>query len=524
MNDAPRWAAGLGVPDWLELREGRRPVVLVAPHGGRRRRAIRRGDSVNDLHTGEITLELAARLDAHAIVNHCLDRNDIDLNRISHLIERAPQVLALLGAAVEAALQDGAVPLVLFVHGWNMVVPCCDIGIGLRRRGGLVTGRHPILSRTRYEGTIARIEAELAARGVASAIGRRYTASGRDNAAQLFSGRYAGHEDPAVAAFAEMSLEGRADAAQLELGIPLRWPGPARAALLDGLVAALEADIPAKPVRRKEWNLAPAVQPNGDEHARTGFALQAVLDAEGSVAMFGGVEATGARSLASRLCVLGTDGTMMLLVGEGDWDGNPDVFAMDGLLWRVHESGARIELTLRGPMIRYRTHEAYLDLEEGLSASDLVDGDVALRFDADSTGHGRLTGRLRCGELQLDVDAAAFLDRGSHRGPDARERIRVLTARPGGVPTVMRSDAGAGLEHHREAGALGVIRSSGAGCGGLLQAEIVARVPVWRPVADGVFSRWTFGVVRCRFDDEDTDVVGLFDTLEIFDTGRRTPT
>lgn len=519
MTTRPRWAGDVAVPDWLELREGRRAVVVVAPHGGRRLRAIRRGDRVNDLHTAGIALDLAARLDAHAIVNFSLDRNDIDLNRISHLVERAPEALALLANAVEHAGRGGEVPLVLFVHGWNMVVPCCDVGIGLKRRGDALAGRHPTLGRARYEGTVARIEAELRARGVATAIGRRYTASGRDNAAQLFSGRHADHDDAVVAALGRLAADGRVDAAQLELGIPLRWEGPARTALVDGLAAALQGDVSPQPRPRDEWGLPSMAVREGGETSLPGFALQAVLDGDGRVALFGGVEATGPHALASRLCVLATDGTMMLLVGEGEWDGDARDFAMDGLHWRVHEDGARIDLRLRGPMIRYRTHEAYLDLEEGLSASDLVDGEANLRFDADADGHGRLTGTLRCGGLAMDVDATAFVDRGRRGGGDAADRIRVLAPRPGAAPVVLRSDAGAALEHCRDAGGLGVIRGAAGAAGTLHEAEILARVPVWRPVADGVFARWTFGVARCRFHGDEGAVAGLFDTLEVFRIG-----
>src|SRR4029077_15991575 len=66
-----------------------------------------------------------------------------------------------------------------------------------------------------------------------------YTASGRDNAAQLFSGRHLDHENAEVAALARLSIDERVDAAQLELGIPLRWKGPLRDAFVEGLVAAM---------------------------------------------------------------------------------------------------------------------------------------------------------------------------------------------------------------------------------------------------------------------------------------------
>lgn len=595
------WAAGLEVPDYLALREGHRPLVFFAPHGGLRRRPIRRGDSVNDLHTADIAWELAERLDAHAIVNHGLDRNDIDLNRISQLALRAPVVLGLLAGSIEAASrqgqggharqggqaedvgQGGQVPLVLFVHGWNMVVPCCDIGIGLRRRGGRLTGRFPVLSRERYDTTIAAIERELAARGVSAAIGRRYTASGRDNAAQLFSGRHAAHEHEEVAALARLSAAGRVDAAQLELGIPLRWPGAPRDALVEGLVAALatsepgatrstvaggfaaptedavafvekdaaaelaeeeaavalagteeeeaaslddEADIMPVPRAECGWRLAPAAGA-GAAQMEPGFALQALLDADGNVAMFCGVEATGPHSMAARFSLVSTDGSMMLLVGEGEWKGEGGRYGLEGFTWQADEGGKAIGIELRAPMIRYPTHEAYLDLESGLASSRLVDAEVTLRLEATSATHGRLRGKVRAGPVDLDVDAVAFLDRGGRgAGSQARNRLRLVCAREGGEAMVERSGEGdeATLQMDAGGGKLGTIRTvPGAPVGAVLEsAEVLARVPVWRALGDGVLARWTFGIVRCRFFQGSPESAGLFEAVEVF--RRPTPT
>lgn len=612
MNSAPRsgtgnwptgeahaavaWAAGLDVPGFLALREGRRPLVFVAPHGGLRRRPIRRGDSVNDLHTAGIAWELAERLDAHAIVNHGLDRNDIDLNRISHLALRAPAVLGLLAAAIDAASQagqgeqggqagqGGEVPLVLFVHGWNMVVPCCDIGIGLKRRGGRLTGRFPVLSRERYDTTIAAIERELASRGISAAIGRRYTASGRDNAAQLFSGRHAGHEHEEVAALGRLAAAGRVDAAQLELGIPLRWPGASRDALVDGLVAALstsgakagdsrakaddgraktddgggrasdsraraddgkadrdfvqpidgesplpdeeaaalddEADIVPVPRAECGWRLAPVAAGAGAE-LEPGFALQALLDADGSVAMFCGVEATGPHSMAARFSLVCSDGSMMLLVGEGEWRGEGGRYGLEGFTWQADDDGKRIGIELRAPMIRYPTHEAYLDLESGLASSRLVDAEVTLALEVTSATHGRLHGMVRAGPVELDVDTLAFLDRGGRgAGAQARSRLRLACALDGGEVLLERSGEGdeATLVMDAGSGKFGVIRAvAGAPVGAVLEcAEVLARVPVWRLLGDGILARWTFGIVRCRFAEGGREGAGLFESVEVF--------
>ncbi|MFN2427269.1 MAG: hypothetical protein ABR587_12570 [Candidatus Binatia bacterium] len=530
----PDWASNAAVPKYVALRQGTRPIVLLAPHGGRRRRPIRRGDSVNDLHTAGIAWELAERLGAHAIVNHGLDRNDIDLNRISHLSRRAPDVLALLARAIVAAAEGGDVPLVLFVHGWNMVVPCCDIGIGVRRRAGRLTGRYPTLSRVRYDTTVAAIERELDARGVSAAIGRRYTASGRDNAAQLFSGRHAGHEDAAVAALSALAAQGRVDAAQLELGILLRWPGAMREALLDGLVAALGEDAvlpvressPAEKgtagddfgaVARAGWRLQVEKRTEPPPRLESGFAFQAVLDRDGHRAVFCGVEATGPRSMAARLSLVSTDGTMMLLVGEGEWNGEEGRYCLEGFTWQTSRDGRHVELTLRAPMIRYPTHDAYLDLEEGLAGSEIVEAEIHLEFDALSESHGRLSGLVRTGDSVVDVDTFAFVDRGRRMGANVEARIRVIASRADGSVASIRSASGpdAVLRRDRVAGTLGFIRAVAGSGVALREAEILAAVPLWRPVADGTLGRWTFGIARCRFDDG-AESVGLFDSTEIF--------
>ena len=68
------------------------PLVLVAPHGGRRdpvRHPWSRGRvKVNDLHTPDLARDLATRTGAAALINASLDRNDVDLNRVSEAHDR----------------------------------------------------------------------------------------------------------------------------------------------------------------------------------------------------------------------------------------------------------------------------------------------------------------------------------------------------------------------------------------------------------------------------------------------------
>ena len=80
---------------WLQTPDGDAPVLLIAPHGGRAGPATRAllNPKVNDLHTADITHELARRLGAGAIINAGMDHNRLDLNRLSQVMNEAPWML-----------------------------------------------------------------------------------------------------------------------------------------------------------------------------------------------------------------------------------------------------------------------------------------------------------------------------------------------------------------------------------------------------------------------------------------------
>ena len=453
----PGWAAD-PVPPWLGLRTGTLPVIIVAPHGGRRLRRVQWGDGVNDLHTAEIAAELAERLDAHALVNHGLDRNEVDLNRVASLVDEAPQVLTMLRRAVEDVAADSACPaLVLFVHGWNSVLACCDVGVGLRRRGQRLTGRHPTMSRHGYQHAVTSLETALHTRGVSTAVGRRYAAGAANNATQLFSGRHRDHDNTDVARLAELALAGSVDAIQLELGIPLRWPGSLRQKLVEGLVESVGRIVdgagslgasaepsatiaatgtaavivasgsgdPAQGAAQdvRAWSLPP--QPRSEPHkVEAGYTVQTVLQG-GHIGLFLAVEATGPVSMAARVSVVVDDGSMFLLVGEGHRRGQGGVYDMESFSWQAAEDGS-IDVRVRGPMIRYPTHDAYLDLEQGLAVSELAEATIELRFEPDGNGTGSLRGQLQVGTLDLSVDARAFSERGSRATPSVSNRLRLF--------------------------------------------------------------------------------------------------
>src|SRR6202158_5985620 len=105
-------------PDsWLEVIDSDSPLLLIAPHGGRaepRTRALL-NPKVNDLHTADITRTLALRLGASALINAGMDRNRLDCNRLSQIIENAPWLLEMIAdrlAGVVARHGSAVLPVV----------------------------------------------------------------------------------------------------------------------------------------------------------------------------------------------------------------------------------------------------------------------------------------------------------------------------------------------------------------------------------------------------------------------------
>ncbi|HEY2525342.1 MAG TPA: hypothetical protein VGI29_09815, partial [Candidatus Binataceae bacterium] len=132
-------------PRWLKEIDGDTPVFFIAPHGGHAGPAARAtvNPKVNDLHTAEITRELAARLGAGALINAGMDRNRLDLNRLSQVMSAAPWMLELIATRLERIAARHGRAVVLLIHGWNVIEPRVDVGIGAKSApaGGLLPGR-----------------------------------------------------------------------------------------------------------------------------------------------------------------------------------------------------------------------------------------------------------------------------------------------------------------------------------------------------------------------------------------------
>src|SRR5271168_1168330 len=235
-------------PDsWLEVIDSDSPILLIAPHGGRAEPRTRSmlNPKVNDLHTADITRTLAIRLGAAAMINVGMDRNRLDCNRLSQIVAQAPWLLGLIAERVAGVVARHGRATVLLVHGWNIIEPRVDFGLGLRNFGGELSppGSACVSASDEFiNGPLTELADRLRGHGIKPTYGMRYPGGGLQNLLQAFSSRHRESPVAALRAISETSNGGMVDAAQLELSVALRMPGELRTRCEDAIVESFSAN------------------------------------------------------------------------------------------------------------------------------------------------------------------------------------------------------------------------------------------------------------------------------------------
>jgi hypothetical protein len=415
--------------------EGAVPIVLVAPHGGRRPAdaPIRDSIKVNDLRTADLTAQLAARTQGYALINHTLDRNDLDLNRVSQVRTRAPWFFTALRELLSTLVERHGAARVFFIHGWNVVQPVCDLGMGLKQHGNRVMtpGKAaPTLSPDFFTDVVLPFRAAALAQGLDVALGRRYPAADKDNVMQVFSARFAQDQSPLIRTLADLSTQGKVDAVQLELGAGLRWPGPERERFVEvfcqtlgkytSLVRGNGQDFPHLPhvrlpaVVTSHLNGSPLSLHRTPEPRRLGLHFHDPLSGLG---VMGGIEFDGSAPTHSGRLMLSLGGTeMVLFTGEDDATVDPGQVRVGGLVWQSEPDG--LTISYRGTVMRFSHPQAFIRLEEGLAASWLESAEIMLRLTLPPRFGtppfplflAHLRGEVRLQDRRCMLDAWGFVD------------------------------------------------------------------------------------------------------------------
>lgn len=519
------------VPSWVSVVRGRAPLVLVAPHGGRRRELRQPGKhKVNDLWTAELTRELAAATGASAIINASRDRNELDLNRLSQVRRDAPWFLALLADVLGTLVAAAGHATVLVIHGWNVTQPACDVGVGLCEGAvGLVPAR-PDAATVSAEFIAARVrplQQAADAAGVAVTIGSRYPAAHPNNLLQAFRLTGAMEElDPPSVALAALCRRGAVDAAQLELAIPLRWPGPRRDRFLGMLADAFGAPSPRATAPATPASLAVR---SGRITGRRGLSL-----VEGDLMVMASIDAGESGALAGRLLISTAGGRLALFTGELSETSRP--WSIPPLRLGERDAGA-LELRYDGPLVEFPLLTPFLDLERGLSAGSLLEARVDLAFQPDASppgGDGEERFGDVCGEVVMGSVRHAVATRGvltvverlsfprlpslrltlpaSPWGPltctadPEQPLVDVERGRLAGSLLVRGAQAGVrravcDLRWSRAAGTIELLIASDGDRGEPFVGELERLVPVRRPGRDGAVIEGTYALVRFASGD-----------------------
>jgi hypothetical protein len=499
------------VPDWCRVRRGTSALLLVAPHGGARlgARPARGTVKVNDLHTATLADELATALDAGLVANPTLDRNVLDLNRISQVARAAAWFPALLEDLIDEILARHERAEILFLHGWNTLQAKCDIGIGhfLRDAGDADTHAAALTASPAFITTrLAALRAACAARGIATPLGERYPARHANNVLQLFRRHgVVGGLAPRLTAWA---AAGRVDAVQLELAAPLRWPGPLRGAFGAALRVAFTptdgtpcADQPAIIARRQSPTLA----------APAGLR---VYDPACGIGLLARVDAAGDSGRVAGRLLLFLGGANVALF-TGDDSAHAGCLSGGGPHFTSHPDG--LHLAFDGWALRTDDGGLYVDLEQALAASHLLAVRADLVFARVRGDCGRVRGTLSLDGVDHAIDAPGFAPPGGPAQSAAggwRSQLSLDAVLSGGAAVYVR---------HRVPGAA-VIEDCAAtqriahplasmavhfdadphtprrivldDAGGGLVAEAIAHMAIVRPLIGGRRARVTLGIAR----------------------------
>ncbi len=367
---------------WLETIEGSAPVLLIAPHGGRAGPAARATlhPKVNDLHTVEITRELAARLNATALINTGMDRNALDCNRLGQLTTQAPWLLEMIARRLEELVARHERALAILIHGWNVIEPRIDFGLGLRAGGGVLRAHGAArvsASDAFIHGPLANLAERLRGYGIIPTVGLRYPAGGSQNLLQAFTERFREHASEPLKRLARLATAGAIDALQLEMSVALRWPGRLRERGVEAIAETFSRP-PGAPHHRTPITVVrsspkPPPAPRPPKRApiapvRLGVEFFDPSARLGAIASFDvGHSANGARF------ILLLDGSRIALFSsEGKPTHDCGRIARGPLALR--HDGERIALGFKGPTLISPERMGYLSVEHSLAVGTLQEG------------------------------------------------------------------------------------------------------------------------------------------------------
>lgn len=502
------------------MRVGRSPVVIVAPHGGTSERDLLEPPSrpvrSNDLHTADLALRIAERVDGSLLANDGVDRNEVDLNRIDEVVSRAPALFEHLADLVDRAIASHGRAEVAFIHGWHVVQPRCDVGVGARFARPAEAPADRLTVGPRY--LASRVDAFRAACdriGVEAAFGDRWPGAHPNNVLQVFRRSSERRFEGAAARLADAARAGLVEAVQLELGAALRWPGALREAFVEAFATTLGAaadrvdpDV-ARPAVASVEGSASDARATGAMPA--GLRLYDPRAGQGGLGIVAGIGPMGGGRIGGRMLLFPGSQRLLLFTGE----------QREGVAGRV--GALRLDPLDDGLQLRFLGHalsapdgREHFRSERAQLAARVVEVSVDVRLRDEGRGFGIASGMVEIDGERRRVEARGFsgVAWGPAAGDPGQPEIRLAAAPGEGEGFVLRLRGGeaSGLRHPAPGRPAEVVRGSARGPeswpgpvtldleGRTLHCEPRCHLTWLRSGADGRHAAVTVGVIGCGPD------------------------
>jgi hypothetical protein len=375
---------------WLEIIEGDSPLLLIAPHGGRAGKAAQATlhPKVNDLHTAEITRELAARLHASALINSAMDRNLIDCNRIPQLAERAPWVLEIIAQRLAAMVERFGRATVLLVHGWNIIEPRVDFGLGVRTYGRELrpAGSARVSANDDFiNGPLLSLAAKLRAAGITATFGLRYPAGGIHNLVQAFTERHRESSLSPLSRISAIGARGVVDAAQLELSVSVRLLGPFRQRCVEAIAQTFSG--PPQAAAPSDSNLSIVRTPLASRRVSTTAPVRVGMEFYDAASGIGAMASfdLGTPGFGARIMMLLGERRVILCTCEGTTKRADDRLSLGPLSLAIR--GSSLVLEFAGTAVVVPDGSTYLSIERAL-ATGILDPRARVTLEVPLSGDG----------------------------------------------------------------------------------------------------------------------------------------
>ncbi|HLI80356.1 MAG TPA: hypothetical protein VKV03_10260 [Candidatus Binataceae bacterium] len=378
MSEIEKSLDGASAP-WLEILDGNAPILLIAPHGGRAGQATRAllNPKVNDLHTAAITRELSALLDAPALINGAMDRNHLDLNRLSQVSANAPWFLEMILERLTGIIVRHGHATILVIHGWNVIQARVDLGLGLRRHGDQL--RPPGAARVSasddfIRGALGQLAAQLDTQGILASFGLRYPGGGAQNLLQAFTDRHIESAVPVLRELSAMAARNQIDAVQLELSVALRMPGELRRRCIASIGAIFGGNSHRKIANGTRSDLtvvrspAPKRPATATPGAATAMPTRVGVELFDPSAKIGAMASfdLGAGGVGARIMMLLSRGRVALFTGEGKPRRDGNRLSLGPLALESDRDGLLVSFRGHAVIVPDATH--YLSIERALAS------------------------------------------------------------------------------------------------------------------------------------------------------------